>query len=97
MPSFSIQRVTLDTVTWTPITAPFNCTQCSIENGDPTNNIKIRTSSGDSATERVLTPSAQQVISAATGSFATPWTVNDVICYVQAAAGTGPAIVDFTR
>lgn len=97
MANFQILRVTLDTLTWTPIVALFNCTQCSIENGDGTNNIKIRTSSGDSATERVLTPRASQIISAATGSFATAFTVGDVICYAQAAAGTGPAIVDYVR
>lgn len=94
---FVIARVTLDTLSWTPITVPFNCTQCSIENGDPTNNIKIRTSSGDSTTERTLTPRALQIISAATGSLHTAFTVGDVICYAQAVAGTGPAIVDFVR
>lgn len=94
---FAIQRVTLDTVSWAPITVLFNCTQCSVENGDDTNSIKIRTASGDSATERTLIPKAQQLISAATGSLHTAFTVGDVICYAQAVAGTGPAIVDFTR
>lgn len=97
MANFAILRVTLDTVSWTPITAAFDCTQVSVENGDGTNNIAIRSSSGDSTTERTLTPRATQIISAATGSFATAFKAGEVVCYAQAAAGTGPAIVDYTR
>lgn len=97
MTGYNILRITLDTVTWTPVTPPSDCTQCSIENPGAAV-IKARTSSGDSATERdIPINGGSLVISAATGSFATAFKAGEAICYLQAASGTGPAVADFTR
>ncbi len=46
-----VQRVTVDSVTWTPITAPFSCNGLTVQDDAAATAIKVRTDSADSTTE----------------------------------------------
>jgi hypothetical protein len=50
----TIQRVTVDAVTWTAISAPFSCNGLTIQDAAGTTAIKVRTNSSDSTTELTI-------------------------------------------
>lgn len=91
-PKYVKRRTTVDTVTWTAITAPASCRGVSIKNSDSAVAFKIRSDAASASSEDTIPAGSQEVISAAEhGSLR--FQLGDVICYVQAASGTGPIIV----
>lgn len=97
--TYAIRRVTIDTTSWTPITTPIGCNQVVIRQGDGTNNIKARTDANDSGTEHVaIQPGVEYIINANPGSaMAVAFAPGVTVVYLQAAAGTGPAVCSFIR
>jgi hypothetical protein len=80
----------------TPIVCPIACTQVVIENGDATNAQAVRTDPTDSDTEKGLPASLELTIRASSSGDAV-FQVNEVVCRVAPAAGSGPVIVTFIR
>jgi hypothetical protein len=94
------ERLTLDTVTWTPVAPPFDCNYIGITNEQGAE-IKLRTDSGDASTEEsILGFSAVNDIAASRDarsgqSFRYPKTVTAF--WLRATSGTGPAVVRFQQ
>ena len=90
---FEIQVLTIDPVSWTPVTVPFDCSNLAVKNRDAANTMLIRTNPGDAATEDRIGPGMEQ-------SLAIPFhrhrfAAGSQPVWLQAAAGTGPAVVKF--
>ena len=96
-PAFVINRLTIDTVTWTAVTPSHACTQVVIRQGGAANDIKVRTDQADSGTEHTIPSGVDFVINSNPGSFSTPFPAGDAVCYLQSVAGTGPAVCEFIR
>ena len=94
MPSpFEIQLLTIDPVSWTPVTVAFDCNNLAVKNADLVNAVKMRTDSGSAATEDTLGPGAEQ-------SLAIPFhryrfAAGSQPLWLRATAGTGPVVVKF--
>jgi hypothetical protein len=102
-PNYRKMQITVDTVSWTPIVAPIDCIGIAIKNSQLVN-LYVRTDSGDATTQDTIPAGAQDGIlaprhgsnpqDAGTGA---RFLSGDTIAYLQAASGTGPAIVTFVR
>ena len=90
---FEIQVLTIDPVSWTPITVPFDCSNLSVKNRDNGNSILIRTNPGDAATEDRIAPCGEQSLAIPFHRHRFPAGAQPV--WLQATAGTGPAVVKF--
>ena len=90
---FEIRILTVDPATWTPVTAPFDCTGIMIKNRDAVNGLKMRTSSGDPATEETLGPGSTQSIAIPFHRYRFP--AGSTPVFLQSTAGTGPAVLMF--
>jgi len=93
---FTIRRLTIDAVTWTPVVTPFPCRRIAIEQGDGVNDLKIRSDAADANTEKTIAAGTLQPL---TSEFLgdTVGGPGETVCYLQAAAGTGPAVLEFVR
>jgi len=90
------KRWTLDAITWTPITAPYDCNTVTLRNLDSVNNIKLRTQSGDANTEDILTPDLQEHLGGPSqpgGSFR--FSKAQTVVFAQTVAGTGPLLATY--
>jgi hypothetical protein len=90
---FEIRVVTIDPVSWTPLTVPFDCSNFSVKNRDTTNAIRIRTNPSDPNTEDLLPPGAEQSLANPHHRFR--YQMGSQPVFVQATAGTGPVVVKF--
>lgn len=88
------RRVTVDSVTWTAVVAAADCRGVGLKNSDSGNGFKIRTDQGLAASEDSIPANSQEVISAAVSDWSR-FKYGEIICYVQANAGTGPMICTF--
>lgn len=84
---------TLDTVTWTPITAPIACSFVVLHN-EGAANIYLRSDDGDATTQKTLNPGVQEILSSG-GDNRYRFNANDVVLYAQTVSGTGPLRVSF--
>lgn len=103
---FVKQVVTIDTITWTPISPPWACNSIVVKNGDLGNEIKIRTDSADSSTEDTIPEGSQEIMAivprpphlGAPGYDGQSWFIpGKTYLYVQSVVGTGPAVVTYSR
>jgi hypothetical protein len=90
---FEIQVLSIDPVSWTPITVAFDCNSLSVKNADPANPVKYRTNVANAATEDTLGPGTEQ-------SLAIPFhryrfLAGSQPLWLKATAGTGPVVVKF--
>jgi hypothetical protein len=90
---FEILVLTIDPVSWTPVTVPFDCTNLSVKNRDQVNPLRIRTNPNDPTTEDLLGAGMEQ-------SLAIPFhryrfSQGSQPVFLQATTGTGPAVVKF--
>jgi len=99
MPSAILSvRLTVDNLTWVPVTVPLSndstAYQWAVIANPSAVNLKRRTDSSDSTTERLIRPGHEWVMRFEPNLH---WRFrNDpIICYLQAAAGTFDAVVDF--
>ena len=88
-----IRSLTIDPVSWTPVTVPFDCTNISVKNTDVTNAVRMRTNSGDPATQDLLAQGAEQVLAIPFHRYRFPSGSQPL--WLQATAGTGPVILKF--
>lgn len=87
---FDILRVTLAASTWTNIVVPVQCSRVVIENADTGNTMRVRLEEGGS--EKVIAAGLELDIN----TYGSGGIAPGVLCQVFA-AGTGPAVVTFTR
>jgi hypothetical protein len=102
-PNYVKKQITVDTVSWTAVVAPFDSMAVSIKNSVLVD-LKIRTDSGDATTQDTISAGSIETIAAPrhagnvldAGS-GTRFYAGDTIAFLQAASGTGPALVTFVR
>lgn len=103
---FEIRRVTIDSSSWTPLIAPFNCSRVMLRTADLSNDVKIRTTDTDANTEETIPAGVYFRLDGETPEFIWRnnqsrsihlWETGDVICYLQATAGTGPVVAGFKQ
>ncbi len=102
-PNFVKKQIAVDTVTWTPVVSPVDCMSFSIKNSVLAD-LKLRTDSADPATQDTISAGALEAILApqhahriADEGKATRFLAGDTVAFLQAASGTGPALVTFVR
>ena len=102
-PNFVKKQIAVDTVSWTAVNAPFDCMAVSIKNSAFVD-LRIRTDSGDATTQDTISAGSIEVVAAPRhpsgvqdGGSGTRFLAGDTIAYLQAASGTGPALVTFVR
>ena len=88
-----IRVLTIDPVSWTPVTVPFDCTNIALKNGDSVNAVRLRTNAGDPATQDVLAPAAEQGLAVPFHRYR--FSAGSQPLWLQAVAGTGPVILKF--
>lgn len=97
---------TIDSVTWTAIVAPFACSRVMLRTKDTSNDLKVRTDQADANTEETVPAGVYWQLPGETSEFILRhdqlrriplWKLGDTVCYVQAAAGTGPVIANFKQ
>ena len=93
---FQIQNLAIDTSSWTAVVTPIACTSIDIQQTDGTNAIKVRTTASDSNTEKSIPVGSSLNLPTSAGG-ATPWEAGVTVCYLQAAAGVGPVVIEFLR
>jgi hypothetical protein len=88
-----IRVLSIDPVSWTPVTVSFDCTGLALKNRDQANAIRLRTNPGDAATEDTLGPGMEQSLAMPFPRYRFP--AGSQPLWVQATAGTGPVVVKF--
>ncbi len=94
-PPLEHKQVAIDTLTWTPLVAPFACNNVSFQNSDQTNAVKIRTDNLSSATELTIPAGGSYDIVSPKSQHPFPpgsYRFSGTIAYAQAVAGTGPIV-----
>lgn len=101
--TYKRRRVTIDTVTWTAITASIDCNRIVAQNGGESN-VKFRTDPADANTESLpVSPDAYEnlICADARGPLAEDrffrFLAGTTYLYAQAVSGTGPIIVTEVR
>lgn len=96
-PKYVISTLTLDSVTWTPVTTLFPCNGFGVKTSV---DIKMRTDSADANTQDTLPAGSQEVIieghTQDSSGFAR-FPQNTIIIYLQAVSGTPSVILRFIR
>ena len=102
-PNYVKKQIVVDTVSWTAVVAPVDCMGVSIKNSAFVD-LRIRTDSGDATTQDTISAGSIETISAPRhsggvqdGGVGTRFYAGDTVAYLQAASGTGPALVTFVR
>ncbi len=102
-PNYVKKQVAVDTVSWTAVVAPVDCMGVSIKNSVLID-LKVRTDSGDAATQDTISAGSIETVSTARhgggvqdGGSGSRFFAGDTVAYLQAASGTGPALVTFVR
>ncbi len=102
-PNYVKKQVAVDTVSWTAVIAPVDCMSFSVKNSVLVD-LRMRTDSADPATQDTIPAGAMETILApqhahriADEGKATRFLTGDTVAYLQAASGTGPALVTFVR
>jgi hypothetical protein len=102
-PNFVKKQIAVDTVSWTAVVAPVDCMGVSIKNSVFVD-LYIRTDSGDATTQDTISAGSIETVAAPRhaggvqdGGAGTRFLAGDTVGYLQAASGTGPALVTFVR
>ena len=102
-PNFVKKQIAVDTVSWTAVVAPVDCMGVSIKNSVLID-LRIRTDSGDATTQDTISAGSIETVSGPRhaggvqdGGSGARFFAGDTIAYLQAASGTGPAVVTFVR
>ena len=102
-PNYVKKQITVDTVSWTAVVAPVDCMAVSIKNSVLVD-LRIRTDSADSTTQDTISAGSIETIysprhsgGVQDGASGSRFYAGDTIAYLQAASGTGPALVTFVR
>jgi hypothetical protein len=102
-PNYIKKRLAIDTVSWTPIVAPIDCMGIAIQNSVAVD-LRVRTDSADPTTQDTIPSGSQDGVSVPRHGDnphdegrGTRFLAGDTIAFLQAAAGTGPAVITFVR
>jgi hypothetical protein len=102
-PNFVKKQIAVDTVSWTAVIAPLDCMGVSIKNSALID-LRVRTDSGDASTQDTISAGSIETIATPRhgggvqdGGSGSRFFAGDTIAYLQAASGTGPALVTFVR
>ncbi|MGA2481719.1 MAG: hypothetical protein ABSF92_01210 [Candidatus Acidiferrales bacterium] len=102
-PNYVKKKIAVDTVSWTPIVAPIDCMGVGVKNSVAVD-MKIRTDSADPNTEDLIPAGNQDgVVVSRYGDNPSDarsgprFFAGETIAYLQAASGTGPALVTFVK
>jgi hypothetical protein len=102
-PNYIKKQLTVDTVSWTAIVAPIDCMGVAIKNSALVD-LRMRTDSADATTQDMIPAGSIETIAAPRhnsgiqdGGSGTRFYAGDTIAYLQAASGTGPALLTFVR
>src|SRR5579864_8714181 len=102
-PNFVKKQITVDTVSWTAIVAPFDCMAVSIKNSVLVD-LRIRTDSADATTQDTISAGSIETVAAPRhasgvqdGGSGTRFYAGDTVAYLQVVSGTGPALLTFVR
>jgi len=102
-PNYVKKQIAIDSVSWTAIAAPIDCMGVGIKNSVSTD-MKIRTDAADPNTQDTIPAGNQDGIMVSRAGDArinaesgTRFRAGDTIAFLQAASGTGPALVTFVR
>jgi len=102
-PNYVKKQLAVDTVSWTAIIAPIDCMGVAIKNSAMVN-LLIRTDSSDATTQDTIPAGSLETIVAPRhgsgvqdGGAGARFLAGDTIAYLQAASGTGPALLTFVR
>ena len=102
-PNYVKKLLSVDTVSWTPVVAPIDCMSFSAKNTALVD-LKIRTDSADPNTQDTIPAGAMETILAPLHppgiqdqGKATRFLNGDTLAYLQAASGTGPVLLTFSR
>jgi hypothetical protein len=90
---FHIAVLTIDPVSWTPVTIPFDCTSLALKNADTVNAVRMRSSAGDASTEDLLAPGAEQALAIPFHRYR--FAAGSQPLWLRATAGTGPVVAKF--
>jgi|MudIll2142460700_1097286.scaffolds.fasta_scaffold1072588_1 hypothetical protein len=90
---FEIRRFTLDPVTWTAVSAPFDCSNISIQNKDGSATVLMRTGRDDPDSEGTIGPLMQQSIAVPFHRYR--FQAGTTAFYLRTAAGVGSVSVMF--
>ena len=90
-------------MSWTAIVAPIDCMGVAIKNSVLVD-LRIRTDSTDATTQDTISAGSIETISSPRhaagvqdGGYGTRFYAGDTIAFLQAASGTGPALLTFVR
>ncbi len=93
----------MDTVSWTAVVAPIDCMGVAIKSSVLVD-LRIRTDAADAATQDTIVAGSIETISSPRHSGGVRdagsgirFYAGDTIAYLQAASGTGPALLTFVR
>jgi hypothetical protein len=102
-PNYVKKQLAVDTVSWTAVVAPIDCMGVAIKNSVLVN-LLLRTDSADATTQDTIPAGSVEAIfvprhgsnlqDAGSGA---RFLAGDTIAYLQAASGTGPALLTFVR
>jgi len=102
-PNYVKKQVAVDTVSWTAVVAPVDCMGVSIKNSAFVD-LRVRSDSGDATTQDTISAGSIETVSAARhaggvqdGGYGSRFLAGDTVAYLQAASGTGPALLTFVR
>ncbi len=102
-PNYVKKQIAVDTVSWTAIVAPIDCMGVGIKNSVSAD-LRIRTDAADPTTQDIIPAGNQDGIMVSRhGALVQDdgrtvrFSAGETIAYLQAASGTGPALVTFVR
>ncbi|MBZ5697113.1 MAG: hypothetical protein LAN18_01050 [Acidobacteriia bacterium] len=102
-PNYVKKQLAVDTVSWTAIIAAIDCMAVAIKNSALVD-LRIRTDSSDATTQDTIPAGSLETIVAPRhdsgvqdGGSGARFLAGDTIAYLQAASGTGPALLTFVR
>src|SRR5882672_1682804 len=102
-PNYVKKQLAVDTVSWTAVVAPVDCMGVSIKNSVFVD-LRVRTDSGDATTQDTISAGSIETVSTARhaagvqdGGYGSRFMAGDTVAYLQAASGTGPALLTFVR
>ena len=102
-PNYVKKQIAVDTVSWTAVIAPVDCMGVSIKNSVGVD-LYVRTDWGDATTQDTISAGSIETVAGPRhsgalqdGGSGTRFYAGDTIAYLQAASGTGPALLTYVR
>jgi hypothetical protein len=100
-PNYVKKKISIDTVSWTPVVAPIDCMGVGIKNSAAAD-MKIRTDSADPNTEDLIPAGNQDGVMVSrfgdrpsTSRSGPRFFSGETVAFLQAVSGTGPALTTF--